>query len=232
MKITWFGHSCFRIEHGKAVVLVDPFLKGNPTFEACKVPFERAIAGVTHVAITHGHDDHIGSAVEACSAGATLVANWEICNYLGGKGVRNWSPGNHGGEIDLGEVRVGFVNAWHSSSASGSGAPVYLGNPAGLVFTFKDGRSVLHMGDTGIHSDMALTQELYRPEIGIVPIGDRFTMGAKQAALACKRFFTFKAVFPCHYGTFPVLDQTADKFVAEMKGARVIVPKAGEGVEV
>ena len=83
------------------------------------------------------------------------------------------------------------------------------------------------MGDTAIFSDMGLINEIYRPDIGIVPIGDRFTMGAKTAALACKRFFQFERVIPCHYGTFPIIDQTADKFVAEMGGNTVLVPKVG-----
>jgi len=83
------------------------------------------------------------------------------------------------------------------------------------------------MGDTAICSDMALIGEIYVPKIGFVPIGDRYTMGARTAALACKRFFKFETIVPCHYGTFPVLDQTADKFIAEMGGAGVLVPKVG-----
>jgi L-ascorbate metabolism protein UlaG (beta-lactamase superfamily) len=88
------------------------------------------------------------------------------------------------------------------------------------------------MGDTAIFSDMALINELYRPEIGFVPIGDRYTMGAKTAALACKRFFQFEVIVPCHYGTFPVLDQTPDKFLAEMDSNVVVVPKVGVPFEV
>ena len=110
--------------------------------------------------------------------------------------------------------------------------PIYLGNPNGLVIWSKSepGKIVHHMGDTGIYSDMALVHELYQPTIGIVPIGDRYTMGAKHAALACKRYFKFKTVFPCHYATFGVLAPNADEFVALMKGNDVRVPKAGETV--
>jgi L-ascorbate metabolism protein UlaG (beta-lactamase superfamily) len=86
------------------------------------------------------------------------------------------------------------------------------------------------MGDTMIFSDMALVNELYQPTVGLVPIGDRFTMGARQAALACKRYFQFETVIPCHYGTFPIIDQTPDKFIAEMGGESVLVPKVGEAV--
>ena len=86
------------------------------------------------------------------------------------------------------------------------------------------------MGDTDIFSDMGLINEIYSPSIGIVPIGDRFTMGARTAAMACEKFFRFQSVFPCHYGTFDIIDQTADKFVAAAKGQNVLVPKAGETV--
>ena len=91
----------------------------------------------------------------------------------------------------------------------------------------REGKTVYHMGDTAIFSDMALINELYAPTIGFVPIGDRYTMGARTAALACKRFFEFETVVPCHYGTFPVIDQTAEKFVTEMAGNRVLVPEVG-----
>ena len=103
----------------------------------------------------------------------------------------------------------------------------HLGNPAGVVINAAGEKTFFHMGDTGIFSDMALINEIYQPKIGIVPIGDRFTMGAKTAALACKRFFEFETVIPCHYRTFPIIDQTADKFVAEMGGNTVVVPKVG-----
>ena len=128
--------------------------------------------------------------------GPTLVSNFEICMYLTGLGVKNISPGNHGGEIAFDDFQVAVVNAWHSSSATVDGRLRYMGNPAGFVVRTKIGRCLLHMGDTGIHSDMALTQELYAPEVGIVPIGDRFTMGARQAALARRKFFKFKTIVP------------------------------------
>jgi L-ascorbate metabolism protein UlaG (beta-lactamase superfamily) len=95
------------------------------------------------------------------------------------------------------------------------------------VIAAREGKTVYHMGDTAIFSDMGLINEIYRPTIGFVPIGDRFTMGAKTAALACKRFFQFETIVPCHYGTFPIIDQTADEFVAEMASNAVVVPKVG-----
>jgi L-ascorbate metabolism protein UlaG (beta-lactamase superfamily) len=230
MKLTWFGHSAFRVDIAGAVIMIDPFL-ANPTFKGDQ---KAAYRGATHVVLTHGHDDHIGSTVEICKAtGATLVGNFEVCVYLAGQGVENYSPGNHGGSIDLGAFSVAFVPAWHSSSTIVDGKPIYLGNPAGVVLSAKGEKTLLHMGDTAIYPGMDLINQIYAPAIGIVPIGDRFTMGGKLAAMACRRFFSFETAVPCHYGTFAMLDQTADKFVAEMKGAKtkVVVPERGVAVE-
>ncbi len=229
MKITWFGHSCFRVETGKSVLLIDPFLKGNPTFEKSDVPWETATEGVTHVALTHGHDDHLGNAAEILKERrATLFAVFELAEHVAGQGAESIEYMNTGGTVHTADFALTFVNAFHSSSSGGR----YLGNPCGIVIRPKEGPTLYHMGDTEIFGDMALINELYAPEVGIVPIGDRFTMGARTAAHACRKFFKFKTVLPCHYGTFPMLDQTADAFVAEMKGETVLVPKPGQQVSV
>ncbi|MEO9338962.1 metal-dependent hydrolase [Mesorhizobium sp. SB112] len=235
MKLTWYGHSAFRIEAGDAKILIDPFLTGNPSWNK---PWEGPAEGITHVLLTHGHSDHIGDTVEILKAtGATLVANFEICMYLVGQGVsdKKINPGNHGGTVDCGGFTTTFVNALHSSSFPGEGGQnTYLGNPAGLVLHFQNDKSLYHMGDTDIFSDMALINELHQPAVGIVPVGDRFTMGGAVAALACQRFFNFEQVIPCHFATFGMIEPNADKFVAGMDGAKakVLLPKIGEPFDI
>ena len=235
MKLTWYGHSAFRVEAGDAKILIDPFLSGNPSWDG---GWEWPAAGVTHVLLTHGHNDHVGDALAILKkTGAMLVANFEICMYLVGQGADGdkINPGNTGGTVDCGGFTTTFVQALHSSSFGGDGGQnTYLGNPLGLVLHFPDDKTLYHMGDTDIFSDMALVHELHEPAVGIVPIGDRFTMGGAVAALACRRFFKFETAIPCHYGSFGIIDQTPDKFVEGMKGSgtKVLVPKPGEAFEV
>ena len=154
--------------------------------------------------------------------------------FLQGQGVENINPGNTGGEVDCGGFRVAFTNALHSSAHSGPNGPIYMGNPNGLVVTAPGAPVLYHMGDTDLFSDMALINEFHAPKVGIVPVGDRFTMGGTRAAYAVKKYFDFDHVIPCHYGSFPIIDANADAFVAGMKGARakVHVPKPGASVTV
>jgi L-ascorbate metabolism protein UlaG (beta-lactamase superfamily) len=223
MQIQWLGHSAFKITAGDAHVLFDPFLTGSPVF---KGDVAETIKGTTHVLLTHGHNDHFGDTIDILKqTGATLISTPELCNYVNSvaKGVKTLSM-NIGGTVQSGIVSVAMVRAYHSSSYTApDGQIIYGGMPTGLILK-AGGHSVYHMGDTSAYSDMALTQEFYHPEIGIVPIGDHYTMGPDEAAYAVNKWFDFKTVIPCHYGTFPVLVKTAEAFQAKVRKGEVWAP--------
>ena len=228
MKITWFGHSAFRLDFDGHAVLIDPFFTGNPAFASDPAT---AIRGVSHILLTHGHGDHVGDTLDiAGKTGAKVVANFEICMWLASQGIQNIDPMNIGGTTSQDGFTVTLVRADHSSSDQN----IPLGNPGGIIVKAPGQPTVYHMGDTDIFSDMLLINELHQPEVAMVPIGDRFTMGPKVAALAVQRYFHLKSVIPCHYGSFPIIEPNADAFVEAMKGhsTRVIVPLIGEAVEV
>jgi L-ascorbate metabolism protein UlaG (beta-lactamase superfamily) len=227
MQITWFGHSAFRLDFAGKVVLIDPFFTGNPAFASDKAA---AIKGVTHIVITHGHGDHVGDALDISKqTGAPVVANYDLCMWLATKGLEKFDPMNTGGTTDQGGFTVSFVRADHSSGDVVDGQPLYLGNPNGVIVTAKGEPTVYHLGDTDIFSDMALISEIYAPKVALVPIGDRFTMSPKTAALAVKRFLKVDVAVPCHYGSFPIIEKTADAFVAAMAGHAIEVIVAENG---
>ncbi|MCV2871291.1 metal-dependent hydrolase [Defluviimonas sp. WL0050] len=222
MKITWLGHSGFRIEIGGAVILLDPWLTGNPMF-----PAERrteAIAGATHVMITHGHGDHTGDAVGIAKDGGIpvvgiydLISHWEAAEGISGIGF------NKGGTVDLGGAKITMVAASHSSSLAGRDGPVYAGHEAGYMIA-GEGHVIYVSGDTDIMADMGWMGEYHKPDIGILACGGHFTMDMKRAAWAAKKYFAFKTVIPCHYRTFPLLAQSADELKSGLPGVNVIEP--------
>lgn len=233
MRVTWFGHSAFRLDFGGKAVLIDPFFTGNPAFGGDK---KEATKGATHVLLTHGHSDHIGDSADiAKELDIPVVSHFEICVWLNGKGVKKIDPMNIGGTTDQGGFTVSIVRADHSSTMIEDGQFAVMGNPGGLIVKASGEPTVYHIGDTDIFSDMALINEIHQPQVAMVPVGDRFTMGGKVAGMAMKRFFKgLKTAIPCHYGSFPIIEQTPDKFVAEMKGSdvKVVVPEKGKAVEV
>ena len=219
MKITWYGHAAFRLETAKVRILIDPFFEGNPSFE--EAFYDAATKDLTHIALTHGHDDHVGDTVKiARETGAMVIANADLGQWLKGQGVDNVDMGNTGGTVRHDGFAMTWVQAFHSSaSVDDKGVAHSLGMPNGLVFHMDGEKTVYHMGDTDIFGDMALIAELHQPQIAMVPVGDRFTMGGAVAALACQRYFSLETAIPCHFGSFPIIDQTADTFVAAMESS-------------
>jgi L-ascorbate metabolism protein UlaG (beta-lactamase superfamily) len=216
MQITWYGHSAFRLDFAGHAVLIDPFFTGNPVFDFDKA---QVIKGVSHVVVTHGHADHVGDALDiAKTNGATVTTNYDLGMWLASKGLEKLNPMNAGGTTDLGPFTVSMVRADHSSGDIIDGTPIYLGNPLGAIIKAPGEPTIYHFGDTDIFSDMELIAEIHQPKVAMVPVGDRFTMGGATAAMAVKRYFKLDTAIPCHYGTFPIIEPNADKFVAAMKG--------------
>lgn len=200
--ITYLGHSGFLFSDGRYVCAVDPFLTGNPVAKHKPEQIR-----CDYVAITHGHDDHVGDSLAIAQHNdATLVACYEICAYLGEKGQKKSEPGNTGGKIVTDFGWIAFTQAFHSSSSAGR----YLGQPSGLVIHIG-GITIYHAGDTGLFSDMKLIGEVYRPMIACLPVGDRFTMGPELATRAAEMIRPQYAI-PMHYKTFGMLRSTCSGF--------------------
>jgi len=205
IQITWLGHSTFRIvsARGKTVV-IDPWLANNP---ACP-PAMKTLRGLDLMVLTHGHFDHFEDAVSlARDLKPKVVANFEICQHLEMEGVTGTCPMNKGGTQEVEGIRVTMVAASHSSSIRSGDRILPGGEAAGYVLEFENGFKIYDAGDTSVFGDMKLIAELYRPDLTLLPIGDLFTMGPKEAALAC-RLMRPRRVIPMHYGTFPPLTGT------------------------
>ena len=225
MNITWLGHASFRIEVGNQVLLLDPWLNGNPSFDEAN--HGAAIEGTTHILVTHGHGDHAADAPGISrETGAPVVGIYDWVTWVSERdGLEGAIGMNKGGTVILGNVAVTMVNATHSSSVAGEGGmPIYAGCESGFMLA-HGGRTLYVAGDTDVMADMGVFAELHAPDYAILPIGGHFTMDARRAAFAAKKFFDFKAVIPCHYATFPLLAQSADEFVTLMAPVRVETPE-------
>jgi len=216
LTLTYLGHAGFALDDGQHTLLVDPFLTGNPT--ARHKPSDLRCQ---YIALTHGHADHLGDTVAIAKRNdATVIAVFELCNFLSQHGVAKTEPGNPGGQIETPFGWVAFTHAFHSSSYEGQ----YMGMPCGLVI-HMGGTTVYHCGDTGIFGDMRLIGEIYRPDVACVPIGDRFTMGPALATRAAE-LIKPRVAIPIHYDTWPPIAQDPATFKPE--GVEVKVLKPGE----
>lgn len=230
MKITWLGHASFRIEIADQVLLIDPWMNGNPVF-----PAERraeAIRGATHILVTHGHGDHSSEAIPLSKElGIPVVGIYDLVSWWAETEGIEVVGFNKGGTVALGGVKVTMVNAVHSSSIGTPKGPLYAGKEAGFMIA-GEGHTIYVSGDTDIMADMAWMGELHKPDIGILCAGGHFTMDMERAAWAAKKYFDFRTVIPCHYKTFPLLEQSAEKLVAGLPGVDVRTPDVMEPVEI
>jgi L-ascorbate metabolism protein UlaG (beta-lactamase superfamily) len=229
-KLTWLGHAAFRIiTPGGQVILIDPWIESNPACPASAKKFER----VDTILITHGHSDHVGDTLTlAPKFKPQVVAMVETCGWLESKGVANTRGMNKGGTQKMGEIEVTMVHALHSSGIHDGGQMIYGGEAAGLVIRLAGGLTIYHAGDTGIFGDMKIIGEIYRPDLALLPIGDHYTMGPREAAYAT-RLLGVSHVVPMHYGTFPVLTGTPEKLrelTRDIAGLEIHTLKPGESL--
>jgi L-ascorbate metabolism protein UlaG (beta-lactamase superfamily) len=212
--LTWLGHNSFKlVTRSGRTLLLDPWVEGNPATPKEHKTFDR----IDVMTISHGHGDHMADAVTlARKFKPVVVCNYEIHLFLQKKGIGSTAPMNKGGSQEAAGIRITMVHATHSSGIEDGGQVVYGGEPCGFVFTLEDGTRIYHAGDTGVHADMALIAELYSPEIAVLPIGDLFTMGPREAAMAA-RMLKPRLIVPAHYGTFPALTGTPEALRTELK---------------
>jgi L-ascorbate metabolism protein UlaG (beta-lactamase superfamily) len=230
--IKWLGHSSFEFRSpvGK-VILVDPFLSGNPSLSDAM----REIHEVDIIAITHGHADHVGDTMAIYeSLRPKVVAPFELILLLQSKGLAcSDSAGmNIGGEIIEKNIKIAMTPAMHSSTFMDGERQLPAGLACGYVFIFEDGRRLYHAGDTWLFSEMEFIRLVWKPEIVLLPIGGHYTMDVRAARLAVE-LLSPQIVIPMHYDTFPEISAVPYELNADLSkmGIELIVPKVGQSLE-
>lgn len=226
MKLTYFGHSCFSVETMGAVLLFDPFVTYNELAKQKGITADSLKAD--YILISHGHQDHVADAVSvAARTGATVICAWEIMGWFNDQGIENVHPMNTGGKKTFPFGTVRCVVAQHSSGLPNGN---YGGNPMGFVVSSPEG-SFYYSGDTGLTLDMQLIPRWTSLDFAILPIGDNFTMGPEDAAMAADMIQTQKVV-GVHYDTFPyiVIDTAAAQKIFSDKQKELILPGIGQTI--
>lgn len=228
MNITWLGHSAFLITTDESLrILIDPFISNNPV---CPITVEELSADV--ILVTHGHGDHFGDTMEIANrTGALVVCNHEIGIYLSKQGFETLGM-NIGGTCQVQDVKITMVDAQHSSDLDFMDEVNAGGSAAGYIIELENGRKIYHAGDTGIFSDMRnVINHIYNPDIALLPIGDRYTMGPFEAAIAAE-WIDPEIIIPIHYNTFPAVEQNAleysDMVRKSNRNVEVVILNPGE----
>lgn len=226
MKITFYGHACFRIEIAGKHLLFDPFISGNDLAKHIDIDAIPA----DYILLSHGHQDHVLDVPAiARRTGAQIISNFEIVSWYGAQGFLKTHPMNHGGSWQFDFGRVKYVNAIHSSVLPDG---TYGGNPGGFVIESEEG-NFYYSGDTALTYDMNLIGESHELDFAILCLGDNFTMGYKDAARAAE-FVQVHKVVGMHFDTFGYIkvdhEEVEDYFNAEGKVLKL--PQVGETFEI
>ena len=228
MELIWFGHSAFEIVTNENLkILIDPFISNNPV---CPVAVEEIDADI--ICVTHGHTDHFGDTMEIANrTGAIIVSNHEHSVYLAKQGFEALGM-NIGGTIEIQGVKITMVNSLHSSDMDFIEEMTAGGSSCGYIIQLETGRKIYHSGDTGIFGDMrTVIRDIYKPDIALIPIGDRYTMGPFEASIAAA-WIDAEIIIPMHYNTFPVIEQDPEKYanIVESinKDKKVVILEPGQ----
>ncbi|MGZ7047727.1 MAG: metal-dependent hydrolase [Methanobacterium sp.] len=228
MEIEWFGHSAFQIVTDENLkILIDPFISNNPV---CPVAVEEIEADI--ICVSHGHADHFGDTMEIANrTGAVIIGNHEHSVYLAKQGFEAMGM-NMGGTIYIHDIKITMVNSIHSSDMDFIEEMPAGGSSCGYIIQLENNRKIYHSGDTGIFGDMkTVIRDIYKPDIALLPIGDRFTMGPFEASIAAA-WIDAKVIIPMHYNTFPIIEQDPERYanIVESinKDKKVVILEPGQ----